>query len=449
MDYFNLKAKNTTLRQEILAGITTFTTMSYILIVNPNILSQAGMNPIGVLVATVVGSIIATLIMAFYAKLPFALAPGLGMNAFFVYFVVGTMGFSWQAGMLATYLAGLTMVLLLWFGFYEKLTSAIPDNLKYSIIVGIGFAILLLGIKYANIIEVTGGSFTIKGIYSIQSVIATIALIVMVVLSARKFVGAILIGILLAYALGIMAQLSGLYVVNDLNASLIPQFSMQEGYFEGFMQVAFQFSSFGEVFSDFFRGLSFVFMVILMASTHFLDAVGTLFGLSAQMSDSDKTASTEVIKRAMYADSIGAVIGACLGTTTLTTYAENSVGVASGGRTGITAITIASCFAVSLLIAPVFTAIPNFAIAPALIIAGVVLMRNIRRIDFGHYENAIPATVVIIMVGMSFDIFNAYLYGITIQMIIKLLTGKAKEINRVSYLFFILLLMNLFLQLGG
>ncbi len=449
MDYFNLKANHTTLKTEILAGVTTFTTMSYILVVNPTVLSTAGMDRTGVFVATIFAAFITTLIMAFYAKLPFALAPGLGMNAFFVHYIVNDFGFSWQVGLLATFVAGILLVMILRLNLYEKLILAIPNYIKESMVVGIGLAIFILGLQYANIITVVDKvRFEIKGIYSFQTLIATIGLIIMIVLLKKKVIGAILYGLLISYFLGIIGQLMGLYVVHpEVGAnSLLPSFTHKGNLFHGFLKVAFQFSDLKNIFTSFSSIVGFFIIVLSITTSHFFDAVGTLFGLTNQLSDLDNGISPKKMKRAMYADLLGVIISSCMGTTATTTYAENSVGIASGARTGVAAVTVAICFGASLFFIPIFTAIPSFAVAPALFIAGGSLFRNIRKLDFNEHSELLVGMMVIVCVGLTLNLYDSLLYGIMLHVICKLFTKQKHTIHPYTYIIFGLALVNILMK---
>lgn len=451
MDFFNLKASNTSIKQEVLAGITTFATMSYILVVNPQILGEAGMDKNGVFVATIVATAFATLIMGLYAKLPFALAPGLGINSFFTYNIVISMHYSWRAGLLATYISSLLFILILKLNIYEKIVAAISDNIKYSIISGLGIAIALLGFKSANIILIkSSGQCSVGNIFSIQAVLCIIGIVIILFLMKRKVAGAILIGIIATYILGVISQLLGIYAVDDTRKvySLIPEFHVQKNLIYGFKKVAFQFPSITEIAGSLQSIINFIVIIFLMFFSHLFDAIGTLFGLSANIMNIDDEPGREKIKKAMYVEGIGEMAGVCLGTTTVTTYAENSIGIAAGGRTGLTAVVTAICFMCSLFLAPIFTAIPTFAIAPALIIAGLTLTKNISKVSFNDLTEAIPAFILFVLIGLTFDIVKSTLLGITIYVLGKLVTGKRNTIDKYSYFIAVLSIIYLIFSLG-
>ncbi len=441
LEYFNLKANNTSIKQEILAGITTFATMSYILVVNPQILGAAGMDKNGVFVATVLGTVIATLIMGLYAKLPFAVAPGLGINSFFTYNIVLNMHYSWKVGLLATYMSSIIFLLILKLNIYEKIVDSISENIKYSIVSGLGIAIALLGFKSSNIISLNSeGQYSLGQVFSIQALLCIIGLIIILIFMKRNVAGAILIGIIVTYILGIILQLKGIYIVDPSKKmySLIPEFDKHRDLISGFKQVAFQFPSLMEITVNLKSIIDFIVIIFMMFFTHFFDAMGTLFGLFSMDMNMEEKEHKEKRKKAMYVEAVGELTGVCLGTTTVTTYAENSIGLVSGGRTGLTAVVIASCFTFSLFLSPIFTAIPSFAIAPALIIAGLTLTKNILKIDFKDLTEAIPAFMLFVLIGLTFDIVNSTLLGIAIYIIGKLVTGKKKEINKFSYVLVII-----------
>ena len=414
--FFMLKENNTDVRTEVLAGVTTFMTMAYILAVNPLILSDAGMDAGGVFTATALSAAIATLVMALYAKYPFGLAPGMGLNAFFAYTVVlGDMQKSWQFALTAILIEGILFIILSFFNVREGIFNSIPLNLKNAVSVGIGLFIAFLGLDGAGIIQ--AGEGTLLGLGDLTSgapLVAIIGILVTGFLFAKNVKGALLIGILVSTLVGIPLGVTELPAgVNNI-MSLPPSVS----------EVAFKFVGFDEIFSWDMLIVVFTFLFV-----DIFDTVGTLAGVASKADMLDEDGKLPRVGKALTADSIGTIAGACLGTSTVTTFVESASGVAAGGRTGLTALSTAGMFLLALFFAPLFTLIPAAATAPALVIVGLFMMSPIKQIDFEDYTESIPAFLTIIMMPFSGSIAEGIVFGMISYVVLKAVTGRFKEVS--------------------
>lgn len=441
--WFKLKQNGTTVKTEVLAGLTSFMTMAYILAVNPNILSAAGMDRGAVFTATAVASLVGTLCMSFFANYPFALAPGMGLNAYFAYTICLQYGYSWQVALAAVFIEGLIFILLSCFNVREAIFNGFPTSLKNAISVGIGLFIAFIGLQNANI--VIGGStllslFSLEGYQGLHDgagsfsdvgitvLLAVIGLILMGILIARKVKGNILIGILLTWLIGIVCQLAGWYVPNpDLGFySLLPDFS-------GGLSIP----SIAPVFMKMqFTGIHFLEFAVIIFSLLFVDmfdTIGCLIGVSTKAGMLDKDGKLPRVKGALLADAVATTAGAVLGTSTVTTYIESASGIAEGGRTGLTSFTTAILFGLALLLSPIFLAIPSFATAPALIIVGFYMLTNIGEIDFHDPAEGIPAFFCIASMAFFYSISEGIAIGTISYVIMNLACGgkKAKKLNPV------------------
>lgn len=420
---FKLSEHGTDVKTEILAGITTFMTMAYILIVNPRILSEAGMDWGGVFTATALSSIIATLMMAFYANYPFVLAPGMGLNAFFTYSVVLGMGKSWQFALTAVFLEGIIFILLSAFKVREAIFDAIPMNLKKAVSVGIGLFIALIGFVNAGIVKTGDG--TILGLGNLTSkgpLLALIGLLIMGVLLAKNVKGALLIGILAATIIGIPM---GITQLPEAVFKAPPSLS----------QVAFQFE-WENIFSWEMLVVVFTFLFVDV-----FDTVGTLVGVASKADMLDEEGKLPKVSQALMADAVGTIAGACLGTSTVTTYVESASGVADGGRTGLTALSAAGMFFLALFFSPIFGMIPGEATAPALILVGLFMMSPIKEIDLDDFTEAIPAFLTIVMMPFAYSIAEGIVFGMVSYVLLKLITGKREDISGVMYVLAILFIL--------
>lgn len=414
---FKLKENGTNVKTEVLAGITTFMTMAYILIVNPDILSAAGMDFGAVFTATAVSSIIATLVMAFYANYPFALAPGMGLNAFFAFTVVLGMGYSFQFALTAVLIEGIIFLILTFFNVRDKIVDAIPINLKHAISVGIGLFIAFIGLQNAGIIvpyEAT--AVTLGDMTSAAAIVAILGIIITGVLLIKNVKGALLLGILVATAISIPLGVTSLPErIISTPPSLRP--------------IAFQFVGFSEIFSWDMVVVLTTFLIVDM-----LDTIGTLVGVASKTNILREDGSLPKAKQALFADAIGTTAGACLGTSTVTTYVESAAGVAEGGRTGLTALSTAGMFAIALLFSPIFLIVPGAATTPALVLVGLFMMSPIQKIDLSDYTEAIPVFLAIIMMPLSYSIAEGIIFGLTSYVLLKMLTGKARQVSPIAYI---------------
>lgn len=442
---FHLKENNTDLKTEILAGITTFMTMAYILAVNPDILSKAGMDKDAVFVATALASFLATCLMAILSNYPFVLAPGMGLNAYFAFTVVGIMEKPWQVALAAVFVEGIIFIILSLTKVREAIFNAIPINLKHAVSVGIGLFIAFIGLQNANIVvsnpstlvsvfsftnSVKEGTFNSVGI---TVILALVGILVTAILVVKKVKGNILWGILITWILGIICQLTGLYVPNpDAELfSLLPDFSGGIGIPS--LAPTFMQMDFSMVFT-----LDFVIIMFAFLFVDMFDTLGTLIGVASKADMLDKDGKLPKIRGALMADAVGTTAGAMLGTSTVTTFVESASGVSEGGRTGLTGIVSAVLFGLSLFLSPIFLAIPSFATAPALVIVGFLMLTSITKIDFKDYTEAIPAFITIIAMPFMYSISEGIAMGVISYVVIKLAAGKAKNITPLMYVLAVL-----------
>ena len=444
---FKLKENGTNVKTEIIAGITTFLAMAYILAVNPSILSAAGMDPNAIFAATAVSAAFATLIMAFYANYPVVLASGMGLNAYFAYTVVLGMGYSWEYALTAVFAEGIIFILLSATNVREAIFNAIPQNLKAAVSVGIGLFIAFIGLQNAKIViggstllqlfsvdkynEVNGVSASFNDV-GITVLLAIIGIIVTGILVVKNIKGNILWGILITWLLGIICQFTGLYVPNaDLGFySLLPNFS--NGLSIPSLSPIFCKLDFSGIFS-----LNFVVILFAFLFVDLFDTIGTLIGVSAKADMLDENGKLPRIKGALMADAVATTVGAVIGTSTTTTFVESASGVSEGGRTGLTSVTTAILFGLSLFLSPIFLAIPSFATAPALVIVGLYMLTNVTNIDFNDMSEAIPCYVCIIAMPFFYSISEGISMGVITYVALNLITGKAKE-KKVSALMYVL-----------
>ena len=441
---FHLKENHTDVKTEVMAGITTFMTMAYILAVNPNILSASGMDRGSVFTATALSAFIATCLMALLSNYPFVLAPGMGLNAYFTYTVVLGMGYTWQQALAAVFAEGIIFILLSLTNVREAIFNSIPMNLKHAVSVGIGLFIAFIGLQNAKI--VVGNDSTLVSIFSFTSsvaegtfssqgitvLLALIGILVTAVLLAKDVKGSILWGILITWVLGIICQLTHLYVPNaDIGYySLLPDFS--NGISVPSMAPTFMKMDFSIVFSLDFVVIMFAFLFVDM-----FDTLGTLIGVASKADMLDKDGKLPKIKGALLSDAVGTTVGAVCGTSTVTTFVESASGVAEGGRTGLTSIVAGILFALSLLLSPIFLAIPSFATAPALIVVGYLMLTSVTKIDFSDMTEAIPCFIAIIAMPFMYSISEGISMGVISYVVINLITGKAKE-KKISVLMYVL-----------
>lgn len=440
---FKLKEKGTNVKTEIMAGVTTFMTMAYILAVNPSILGDAGMDTTAVLLATCFASFIGTAIMALWANLPFALSAGMGLNAFMAYTVVQGFGYSWQIALLAVFIEGIIFIILSLTNVREAIFDAIPMQLKNAVSVGIGLFIAFIGLQNAGL-SVDNGStlvsivsftdnFTTSGISALLAILGTILTAILYIKGVK---GSILIGIIATWIVGMLCQLIGIYVPDAAGYySLYPTLSLTDFTSLG--------KTFGQCFNVNFDGVSIFNFIVIIFSFLFVDlfdTLGTLIGVSTKSNMLDENGKLPGIKPALMADAIATSAGAVFGTSTTTTFVESSAGVAAGGRTGLTSMTTAILFLISMLFAPIFTAIPSFATAPALIIVGFLMLTNIKelKLDDSNLTTAIPAYLCIIAMPLFYSIAEGISIGIISYVVINLISKKGKEISPIMYVLAVL-----------
>ena len=439
---FHLKENHTDVKTEVMAGITTFMTMAYILAVNPNILSAAGMDAKAVLIATSLAAFVGTMLMAFLANYPFALAPGMGLNAYFAYTVVLSMGYSWQMALLAVFVEGIVFIVLSLTNVREAIFNAIPLTLKSAVSVGIGLFVAFVGLQNAKLIvnsdstlltyqHFKGETFHSVGIGALLTLVGVLLIAVMLIKNVK---GAILYGIILTWVLGIICELTGIYVP-DAEAGM---YSVIPTAF-----VSFDFSSlgntFGQVFNLDFTNFNIGNFIVVMFAFLFVDlfdTLGTLIGVASKADMLDEEGKLPRIKGALLADAIATSAGAVLGTST-TTYVESASGVTEGGRTGLTAATTAVLFLLASIFSPLFLTIPSFATAPALIVVGFYMMGAVVKINFDDMTDAIPAFLTILVMPLAYSISEGIAIGVVSWTLINLLSGKAKE-KKITPLMYVL-----------
>ena len=412
---------------EVLAGLTTFLTMSYILAVNPQIMGETGMDKGALFSATVLSAAVATLVMAFYAKMPFSLAPGMGINAFFAYTLVLTMGYTWQEALAAVFFEGVVFILLTFFRVREAIVNAIPLNLRYSISVGIGLFIAYIGMKNGGLIVSSAATVTTLGAWTNASVLAFAGIVLGAILMSQNVRGALFYTILIITAVGVplgVTQLPENFSIVSLPSSIAP--------------IALQLD-----FSRFIS-LDFNYYVVVFALLFMdlLDTLGTLIGTSTSAGMADpKTGHIHGLSKALMADAIGTTAGALCGTSTVTTYVESSAGVAEGGRTGLTSFSVAILFLVALFFSPVFLVIPSAATTSALVLVGALMMKTITKIDFSDFSEVAPCFILIITMPFTASISDGIVLGLLSFVAIKICTFRYKEVSPVMYvlaIFFIL-----------
>lgn len=445
---FKLKENNTTVRTEVIGGITTFMTMAYILAVNPSILSASGMDKNAILMATAIASFIGTMIMALYANYPFALAPGLGLNAYFAYTVCGQMGYSWQFALLAVFVEGLIFILLSLTNVREAIFNAIPLQLKKGVSVGIGMFVAFIGLQNAKL--VVNSDATLVTIVNfkenfntvgITALLAVFGLLLIAILSEKKVKGAILIGIFVTWFVGMICQLTGLYVV-DVEAgfySLFPSWS------------SFHLGALGETFGQCFktdfstvRISDFIIIIFAFLFVDMFDTLGTIIGVANKANMLDKDGKLPRIKQVLFADAVATSAGAVLGTSTTTTFVESSAGVAEGARTGLASVVTGFLFLVSIFLAPIFCTIPSFATAPALIYVGFLMISAVVEIRFDDITESVPAYLCLVTMPLTYSISEGIAVGVISYVVINLVTGKAKKVTPLMYVLAVLFVLKYF-----
>ena len=435
---FHLKANNTNVKTEVIGGITTFMTMAYILAVNPSILSASGMDSQAILMATALAAFIGTMFMAFVANYPFALAPGLGLNAYFAFTVCGSMGYSWKIALLAVFVEGLIFIVLSLTNVREAIFNAIPLQLKKGVSVGIGLFVAFIGLQGAGLVVnsdstlVTVVNFTENfKTTGIGALLAIVGLLLTVILYVKKVKGSILIGILATWILGMICEALGLYE----GASLFPAWS------------EFDLGAIGKTFGQCFNAditfngefvLNFIVIIFAFLFVDMFDTLGTVIGVANKAKMIDENGKLPRIKQVLLADAVATSAGAVLGTSTTTTFVESSAGVSEGARTGLASVVTGLLFLVSIFLSPVFIAIPGFATAPALIFVGFLMVTAVVEIDFEDLTEAIPAYLCLIAMPLFYSISEGICLGVISYVVINVICGKAKKITPLMYILAVL-----------
>ena len=435
---FKLKEHNTTVKTEVMAGITTFLTMAYILAVNPNMLSASGMDSGAVFTATALASALATFIMAFWANYPIALSAGMGLNAYFAYTVclgqLQGIDDPWKIALAAVLVEGIIFIILSFFKLRETIVNAIPENLKYGITSGIGLFIAFVGLKGAGVVVSDDSTLVALGNFGRPEVaLCLIGILVIAVMNHYNVKGSILWGILITWVLGIIAQLTGWYVIDpDAGAaSLIPSLSASSFIPPSISSTfcKFDFAWIGSHVSE------FVVIVFSFLFVDMFDTIGTVIGVAEKADLLDEDGNLPRVGRVLMADAIGTVAGSMLGTSTVTSFVESSSGVAEGGKTGLTAMTTGILFLVALFLSPIFLAIPSFATAPALVIVGFFMASSIKKMEFdGDLADAVGGYLAFLMMPLTYSIANGIMFGVLAWFIIKVCTGQLKKIHPVMYI---------------
>ena len=445
-NFFKLKEHGTDVKTEVIAGLTTFMTMAYILAVNPSILGATGMDTGAIFTATALASAIGSFCMALFANLPFVLSAGMGLNAYFAYTVVLGMGYSWEVALTAVFVEGIIFIILSLTNVREAIFNAIPASLTVAVSVGIGLFITFIGLQNAHIVvdgstlvglfsfngSVKAGTFQSEGI---TVVLALIGLLITAFLVIKNVKGNILLGILITWVLGIICQLTGLYVPNAEAGfySLIPSGIISAPASVAPTLFKMDFSA--------IASLNFVVVVFAFLFVDIFDTLGTLIGCATKANMLDKEGKLPGIKGALMADAVGTTVGACLGTSTITTFVESSSGIAEGGRTGLTSIVSGLLFILALFFSPVFLAIPSFATAPALIVVGFFMMQSVAKINWSDMLEAIPAFICIFAMPFMYSISEGISFGVISFVVLNAVAGKAKKITPLMWVLAVLFIL--------
>ncbi|SEJ43569.1 putative MFS transporter, AGZA family, xanthine/uracil permease [Propionispira arboris] len=430
---FKLKAKGTTIKTELLAGLTTFVALAYIMFVNPNILADAGIPKEAAIASTIWATALATSLMAFWANYPIALAPGMGLNAFFAYYVVGVLHLSWQVALGAVFFSGILFLILTLGGIRQAIIRSVPMNLKCSIGVGIGLFIAFIGLKGAGIIAADKATFISLGhLLDPKTLLACFGLILTAALMARKIKGSIIMGILATTLLSMICGVSPTpQSLNDIISFNLP--SMGETFMQLDIAGAWNYGIFSIIFT---------FTIVEL-----FDNMGTLIGLTRKANLVNKDGEIENLDKALTTDAVGTLGSALFGTSTVTSYIESAAGIAEGGKTGLTALTVAVLFLISLFFAPLIGLVPGFATAPALILVGALMMSDISQVDFTDFTEGFPAFMTIIMMPLTSSIANGFAFGFISYTFIKFFAGKGKDVSWIMCLVSLAFLINFYMRL--
>lgn len=447
---FKLKENNTNVKTEIIAGLTTFLAMAYILALNPsNLGTIAGVNPAAVFMATALSAALATLCMAFFANYPVALASGVGLSAFFSFTICGSMGYDYSVALTAVFIEGIIFMIMSLFKFREALVNKIPTNLKLAISTGIGLFITIIALKNANVIVSDAATMiTLGDVSTAPVVLALVGLLLIATFVHYKIPGGILLGIVSTWVLGIIAELVGWYVPDASNGvySAIPNLSWEgiKSNFAAPVLFNFNFSFITENF------VQFAIIIFTFLYADIFDTIGTLIGVAQKADLLNEKGELPNASGALMADAVGTVAGACLGVPTVTSYVESTAGAAAGGRTGLTSLTTAILFLIAIVFAPIFLAIPSFATTPALLYVGLLMLSSVKEIDFSNdIADAIGAFLAIIMMPFAYSISTGIMFAVLAWVILKVVTGKAKDVSIVMWVTFVLFAVYMILKAMG
>ncbi len=457
--FFKLKENNTDVKTEIIAGVTIFLSMAYILIVNPAMLSETGMDIQGVFIATALSAAISTILMGYIANYPYALAAGMGLNAFFTYTVVLTMGYTWEYALLAIFVSGLIFLVISLTSLREKLFYSIPNSLRIGISIGIGLFILALGLSNLGILSYTSQLVTIGSaswstqiiglgdvstVFTLGNLLALICFLIIIVLMKYNIRGNILIGIFVTYVIGVILELAGHHVL--ANQSLIPTSIISKNLGMSLGAVAFKFGDAASVFGSFKSLIDFLIIATTFLVISLFDTMGTLTALTTKVDGYDENGKIPGLRKILSVDALGPVIGSALGTSPVITFIESSTGIMEGGRTGLTAIIVGILFLLAIPLAPIFTIIPTFAVAPALVVVGILMCGLCRSIDYKNITDLIPAIAAIVVTPLTQSITTGIIAGVYAFVIVKVISGKKDEISRAMWILFVLLVMYMILE---
>lgn len=441
MNYFKLKENKTTLSTEVIAGLTTFMTIAYILAVNPGVMAAAKMDPGAVFTATAIASFIGTMVMALYANYPFALAPGMGLCAYFAYTVAAQYG--WQLALLAVFTEGIIFIGMSFFNIREQIFHSIPQNMKYAVSVGIGLFICFIGLKNSGLIVSSPATFVTRGsVHDIAVVLFLAGMILTVTLCLYRVKGALFFGILGTYAIGLLCQIMGIYVPVPAEGlySLIPSgiVAMPPS-----LESISLFAVIDHIDFSALKLFDFLAVVFAFLFVDIFDTIGTLIGVSDKAGFLDKDDRLPRLKKALLSDAIATTAGSFLGSSTVTTYIESAAGVSEGGRTGLASVVTACCFILAMFFWPVFSVIPSFATAPALVLVGLFMMESVVKINFKDFDEAVPAFMTIVMMPFAYSIAEGLVFGVLSYVIFKVIGRKSHEVSAVMYIIALLFLIKL------
>ncbi len=448
MNYFNLKLHNTTVRKEIISGIITFIAMSYILAVNPKMLGEVGMDERGVFVATIVTIIITTLVGALYTKMPLAYAPSISLNTIAIPIVIEMCDGEWSMVMLATYLSGVMLLLLLYLGIYDRVVTIIPSYVKYSIMAGIGLAIALMGAQYLQVVSISKYGISVHSLLKKEVLFSIIAIIMVHIMYLKKKRGAVAVGLLVTYILVAISELITYYQTHGHSFHHWLDTYMSHGItMKNFTNVAYQFPTAESYLFDYTKLIQLIMIVFTFTMIHFFDSYGTVAALLERIKEEDKNFNKDAQKKCMLVNAIGAIVSGCAGTTSVTSYAENVAGIENGAKTGLSAIVVCIGFALSVFFAPVFAVMSEYMVAPIMIYVGMIFLYNLKKLREEKLCERISAIVIFLYAGITFQLGIAVCLGLLLNIVLRVITGRHKEITKKGILVVLSCLISLLIML--